>query len=128
MHEPSGRGTAEGIRRRAKPATLYSGVPGTQTKRGWRNTRDTQSETVNVYVIFKEGQMTLEEEGETIKQWAVIYNVEKRLSTGQLLVLSEEFGVLPEYLQNDRRLIIRRTAQRPAANPRYYKAWGVQAN
>ena len=128
MHEPSGRGTAEAIRRRAKPATLYSGVSGTQTKKGWRNTRDTQSEMVNVYVIFQEGQMTLEEDGETIKQWAVIYTLDKRLSTGQLLVLPEEFGILPEYLNENRRLIIRRTAQRPAANPRYYKAWGVQAN
>jgi len=118
MHDPSGRGTADGIRRRAKPAILYSRVAGTQTKTGWRNTRDTQSESINVYVVFKEGEMMLEEEGETVKQWAVIYNVQKRLEYGQLLVLPDQ----------DRRYIIRRTAQRPARDPRYYKAWGVEAN
>lgn len=118
MHDPSGRGTAEGILRRAKPAILYSRVPDTQTKKGWRNSNVTESWPINVYVIFKEGEMNFVEEGEKVKQWAVIYNVEQRLEIGQKLVLTDQ----------NRSFIIRRTTQRPAKEPRYFKAWGVEAN
>lgn len=93
-------------------------------KRGWRNRNDTQAESINVYIVFKEGEMTFEEEGEKITQWIVIYNIEKLLGYGQLLELPD--------LQNEngenRCFLIRKTAQRPARSPQYFKAWGVEAN
>jgi len=118
MHNPGGQGQADAIKKLAKPAILHSRVSGTQTKKGWRNNNDTQTEDINVYVVFKEGSMTFAESGEKVTQWTVIYNVEKRLEYGQLLELPDL----------NRKFIIRKTAQRPARTPAYYKAWGVEAN
>jgi len=118
MHDPSGRGQAEAIRRRAKPAALYNRVSGTQVKKGWRNSYVTESQPINVYVVFKEGEMNFAEEGEKVTQWAVIYNVEQQLEKGQKL----------ELMDQDKKFIIRRSVRRPARDPRYFKAWGVEAN
>lgn len=118
MHDPSGRGQAEGIKRRAKPAILHSRVSGTQIKKGWRNSNDTVSQPINVYVVFKEGEMNFVGEGEKATQWAVIYNVEQQLEKGQRLELTDQ----------NKKFIIRRSVRRPAREPRYFKAWGVEAN
>ena len=112
---PSGQGLADAIKRNAEPAILHKKDDDSQTTDNWRPSHDVESEDINVYIILDEEKMTLEDEGEDSELGAVIYNIEQKLQAGWVIEVPEEKWFF----------MIKRSTQRPARNPAYFKARGV---
>ena len=119
MNQPSGQGLMNAIKRRAKPAVLFTRVPGSATPAGgWRKDRATVSEPLDVYMILEDEEMVFGPEGEKISQLAVFYNTDRKLPLGSMI----------RHPDFDKKFVIRKSVQRPATNPKYFKAWGAAAS
>jgi len=114
-HSPQGRGIAARIKKNAVPALIRKKVDASGYSDRWRKFHDVEDENVDIYVILKDAEMELAEEGEEEKQWAVLYNVQKKL----------EMGAVIDFPDKGWSFLIRKSTQRPAINPNYFKAYGV---
>ena len=114
-HRPSGQGTADAIKRNAEPALLHKKLDESQTTSNWRPAHTVETENINVYLILQEEKMSLEDEGEDSVQQALLYNIEQKIEVGQAVEFPDEGWLF----------IIKRSVQRPARNPAYFKSWGV---
>lgn len=119
-HSPRGKGQAAAIRRNSSPAILHTKAETGISK--WRKTFSSAKEDIQAYLILSEEQSELVEDGEEKRQWAVIYTVDKRLNIGEMLEFADK---LDEHGKTWR-FLIRKSADRPAINPAYYKAWGIK--
>ncbi len=119
---PQGLGIAQRINENAVPALLRKkNVAGTSSS--WRRTHaPVEVEDIDIYLILKDEEMTFGEVGEENKQWAVLYNTKKKLLTGQAVEFPDQLDETGKPWQ----FVIRKTTQRPAINPNYYKAFGVK--
>ncbi len=114
-HNPSGQGQADAIKRNAEPAILHKKDDDSQMTDNWRPSHNVATEAINVYIILDEEQMALEDEGEDSEQGALIYNVEKKLQVGWVVEVPEHGWFF----------LIKKSTQRPARNPAYFKSRGV---
>lgn len=114
-HRPGGQGIVRAIKNNAIPAKLYKKDETAGSIDRWRPTHATEEEDINIYIILSEAERILEKEEEEDKQWVLFYNIEQKL----------ELGWQVRFPDNGWRFLIRKTTQRPAISPAYYKAWGV---
>ena len=115
-HTPQGKGIAAIINKNAVPAIVYSKQDDTGQTVNWRVEHDVTTENIDVYLILKDAELTLTEDGEEEKQWAVLYTTQRRLIRGELV----------EFPDKNWKFLVRESTQRPAINPNYYKARGVK--
>lgn len=114
-HSPQGKGITVRIKKNAVPALIRQKVDESGYSDNWRKFHDVEDETVDVYIILKDAEMELAEDGEEEKQWAVLYTIDRKLENGELI----------EFPDKGWKFLIRKSTQRPAINPNYYKAYGV---
>ena len=114
-HSPQGKGIATRIKKNAVPALIRKKVDASGYSDKWRKIHDVEDEKVDVYPILKDEEMQFGEDGEESKQWTVLYTTERKLETGEQI----------EFPDKNWKFLIRKSTQRPAINPNYFKAYGV---